>query len=69
MIIRNLEHLENTANLKKIEGGIAVLDFQFNSLALGTFNSISLSNVQTLAVSSPGVNISGTTGYFSLLAE
>ncbi len=65
MIINNLEHVENVNAANKIQGSAAESLINFNVLGLGTRNSISFGNVESLAVSSPGVNISGLSGFFA----
>ena len=68
MIIVNLEHLETSNTVNEIKGGLALSNIQFNVLGLGTFSSVSVGSVQTLAVSSPGVSISGLKGGFTAAA-
>lgn len=68
MIIANLDHLETINTVNEIKGGFAFSDIQFNVLGLGTLVSQSLGSVETLAVSSPGVSISGLKGGFSAIA-
>lgn len=70
MIISNLEHAESISiNVNEIKGGAAVSQIAFNVLGLGTNNSVSLGAVEVLAVSSPGVNISGLSGAFVAAAD
>jgi hypothetical protein len=68
MIIANLEHFEDINTVNEIKGGFAFSDIQFKVLGLGTFLSSSLGSVETLAVSSPGVSISGLQGGFTAIA-
>lgn len=68
MIITNLEHFEDINTVNKIQGGLALSNITFSVLGLGTVTSLSLGSVETLAVSSPGVSISGLKGGFTAIA-
>ena len=70
MKIENLDCLE-IINLEsdEIKGSIALLNFDFDALALGRMNSLFDSRVELLATSDMGVNISAASGSFMLVAE
>ena len=67
MIISDLEHLEMATEVKQVEGGIAELLFNFDSLVLGQNTSISIADADVLLTSSPGHNVAGIS--FSFMAH
>lgn len=69
MIIPDLEHLEIATEVKQVEGGIAQLQFTFDSLVLGANNSIAVADVDFLLTSEPSANIAGITFSFAAQAD
>ena len=67
MIISDLEHLEMATDVKQVEGGIAQLQFDFNSLVLGSTAAVSYPRVDIVLINTPAYNIAGIK--FSFVAQ
>jgi len=71
MIIRDLHYCEPDAHVNKfeeIEGGAAILQVSFNTLAQGS-NAGVTSVLESIAISSPSVSLAGYSYSLLMVAE